>query len=1006
MTVAVTISATKTDRHHYATIFAFDILTNTFSIGGVNAPSANDTSITVQGSASARARQTGTGINGVGIDFTNQDIEGTHLLAWVNNLDLANTPANGGWRIRIAANGAGTSDFGEFYVGGDDAVAIYTGFSRFCANIDRPFDTSTGTPAQLTGIGAMAIIQNSLTASTRDTWFTDEFASYRGIFVSAGTAGALGNSAEIAANDLTNGRGVFKSAQSAYYILGMIGFGDLANAASEFQDNNEVWLFEAQNVSGGFHGMEFKAGTGTNNAMFGTFSGSAADPEGAGGNFFKAVGDTPFHVLAEDNQINVGFYGCTLSNPPAAYWDAPRAFQYDDVGTGVTNETRDAGNTTAANVTIIPATEAVGDYTVIGHEEPFQEVEMTLSTAGVAGVVVWEYYNGSAWVALTDVTDESNGFKATGISLLQYSVPTDWATTTVGGIPAMYYVRARITTVYSTNPVGTQFRVLMSGRVKCSSSAAEFVRSSFSGMGAIELSNGPTFRKNTIVGSVNSPRHGAVVLDAVPTENDFSDLIFQTCKPAMLLKNTTTPGPIDYTLTDIQFSNNNLVVRAYDFDISGAPGSEYFDVTASMNDTSALQFWFFVAGPALNDALYIGSTAPFSQLKIDNLAGNWNVVLAWEYWNGTAWTAVSGLVDETNELNTLGSTGPFVTWTRPTDWIRTTEGDAGSGTDTQYFLRIRIATLTSHSIVPNGFSIQIPGDVRVDYPSGATINLELAGTTFATSGGFPQIDNVNGSTVNILNNVPIEITGVTRGTAITISSLETVGTLTEGDVLFSGFPDQLTGAFERVLNYEEAFDDLNPTQFLTVLIRCRNQGIFWECTVEDNSLASFTEQTTEAHSNTTNDMTLFPAVPGINDAYYFGYGQLALPGEDNWNRIKINVTTAMASSGTTLVWEYYTQGPGWQALPGLVDGTNGFTTLGENIISWNVTTLGLINVKLAAFFFVRVRISVLGTITVVPLAGRASVDATRFLPYESERNITPSGLAVAVPWTEDNISTF
>lgn len=56
--------------------------------------------------------------------------------------------------------------------------------------------------------------------------------------------------------------------------------------------------------------------------------------------------------------------------------------------------------------------------------------------------IVWEYWNGSSWAALT-VQDSSNGFRILGGGSVHWVIPAIWATTAVNGITG-YWVRARI----------------------------------------------------------------------------------------------------------------------------------------------------------------------------------------------------------------------------------------------------------------------------------------------------------------------------------------------------------------------------------------------------------------------------------------------------------------------------------------------------------------------------------------------------------------------------------
>lgn len=136
-----------------------------------------------------------------------------------------------------------------------------------------------------------------------------------------------------------------------------------------------------------------------------------------------------------------------------------QVFQVDvSAGTPYTDETVDANSTGNADWTVFPATEEVGvDYCAIGFSQKFKKVifDYANGTAGVGGAVAWEYWNGSSWTALSGVSDATTGFTASAADgrVLTFTVPTDWATTSISGSQNLYYIRARVTTGYSTNPV-------------------------------------------------------------------------------------------------------------------------------------------------------------------------------------------------------------------------------------------------------------------------------------------------------------------------------------------------------------------------------------------------------------------------------------------------------------------------------------------------------------------------------------------------------------------------
>lgn len=142
--------------------------------------------------------------------------------------------------------------------------------------------------------------------------------------------------------------------------------------------------------------------------------------------------------------------------------DVGQVWQVDDSIASFINQTPGFNDATDANLTPFPATEAIADYVAIGFRQKFRKVVFdnvsASAVAGVGGVVAWEYWNGSAWTALTGVSDGTSGFtaaKADG-QILTFTVPTDWTASILNNSALLYYIRARVTTVYTTNPVYDQ----------------------------------------------------------------------------------------------------------------------------------------------------------------------------------------------------------------------------------------------------------------------------------------------------------------------------------------------------------------------------------------------------------------------------------------------------------------------------------------------------------------------------------------------------------------------
>ena len=137
-----------------------------------------------------------------------------------------------------------------------------------------------------------------------------------------------------------------------------------------------------------------------------------------------------------------------------------------------------------------------------------------------------------------------------------------------------------------------------------------------------------------------------------------------------------------------------------------------------------------------------------------------------------------------------------------------------------------------------------------------------------------------------------------------------------------------------------------------------------------------TDETAEANDPTSNDMTLLPVTPVVNDAYYFGH-------TGKYISIILFLTTVGAGSWT-ITWEYW-NGGSWATLPGINDPSNGFRTAisatdpitHDFPTDWTTTTVN----SQGPFYYTRARVSAFSSITIQPLGG--GVDRGKSLGSEN-----------------------
>lgn len=160
-----------------------------------------------------------------------------------------------------------------------------------------------------------------------------------------------------------------------------------------------------------------------------------------------------------------------------------------------------------------------------------------------------------------------------------------------------------------------------------------------------------------------------------------------------------------------------------------------------------------------------------------------------------------------------------------------------------------------------------------------------------------------------------------------------------------------------------------------------------------------TAETTAANNATTNDVTLLPATPVVGDAYYIGSAS-------KFSAARINVSTAGVGTWT-VTWEYW-NGTAWAAPSGLVDGTTGFTTVGENDVSftvpldWEITT-----VNSTRLYWVRARVSAFTAVTTAPKGAQswAAGFPTEFTVAVRNRTVSIANVTLAVN-ADSNLTNF
>lgn len=152
-------------------------------------------------------------------------------------------------------------------------------------------------------------------------------------------------------------------------------------------------------------------------------------------------------------------------------------------------------------------------------------------------------------------------------------------------------------------------------------------------------------------------------------------------------------------------SGLDVIVRTRASGLPGAgiadDGGAFTDETTAANSTTIDDMTLLPATPVTGDAYYLGHNEQFGKIKIDiSTVGVGGGTITWEYFNGTIYTALSGVVDGTNSFANADEN--IVSWTIPGDWADDTVNSQGP----MRFVRARFSA-GSFSTAPKGRKVKL-----------------------------------------------------------------------------------------------------------------------------------------------------------------------------------------------------------------------------------------------------------------------------------------------------------
>lgn len=1027
--MAITVS------HDFTDIDQFDNTTNQSGDQTTFSPIGTNTDIFVEGPASNlfQNKQAGLGTMGHYNAASNFDFTDKHIYGWIFNLDYFDSEVNNGVRFRLSNNEfSGLSNFSEFTVGGNDTLRTkIDGFTVVTCDVShRRRNYTTGTHPQVTSVDGVGLGGNVVsTPSGQNTAFIDYFYYGTKIIIE----GTVGDSAGITSWDYTNGRGVFKDIGGVYYILTGMDFGDDATGSSDFADTGETWVFENQYAAGSYlYTLTFVAnGTGTNTVDFGTGSGSGDTESGSGGNIFIAKRQ-PFHIVATNSNITTAFYGCSFLNS-GYQWSSVQlentnvkaisclfngcgpitiknsaAVKQSTVTSSASIGSRSAVEMDAGS--LIGTTVSGADRGVHFKGTSTRTVKNNIISANVSGYFfdtaqtvtidgdtfdnTYDVENGGTISAadsypisnydsnygLNGTTDgAAQSFPGDGNSLIscafliracKHNVTTE----TTGNVICRLYAHAG---TYGTSsvPTGTALASsetwslpsFMQGRTTIEFKFSPPYYQMASGTNyciAIEFTTGTATNFLQVGRDTTTPTHGG-------NASSWNGTTWTAAAGTDLLFFVYSMGSNAITTDSYSETNQNATTL-----LDAAPTAVGQSITGDGNVLSNVRWYLSKTGtPAGNMVckLYAHSgTFGTSSVPTGTALATSDVVVANSLTTSLALTQFQftdeyTLVNTTKYVVALEYTGAVANYVSVgTDTTTPTHGG-------------NFSTLT-------GTWSAVAGTDAIFYVSTGGI-LTLNASNGANPSTYINSTFIPGATI-ISNAVTVTVSGLTEGTPVVFYATETVGSVTDGDLLSQGRANSL-GVYSFSQNYSGDLD---------FLVRARNQGVAVAAIADDNGAR--TDETDEANNSSVNDMTLLPTTPVIvQDKYFFGH-------TEQFDGIKLWITTAGVGGGT-ITFYYWASGTGKTALTGVVDGTSSYSVLGENKITWTMPSdwvTQTVNGQ-GPFYYVTAEFSA-GTFSTSPKARQCVLDATRYLPFNQNNTITSTGASVTAVWTEDTISKF
>lgn len=390
------------------------------------------------------------------------------------------------------------------------------------------------------------------------------------------------------------------------------------------------------------------------------------------------------------------------------------------VGTGYTTG---AGKVTNGYIPI--GLVAAQDYLYLGYSYPFFGFNSDVGAGvaqSVATTMVVEYWNGSAWASVNNLVDGtagtagkpfSNGAGSTGTVYWDY--PTSWAKVAYNS-QFLYWIRVSSSASFLITAQIARLQYRKGNQYKVIANYEDVaVQARNIGLDGNIAGNAINTMYST-VSNVDSVTNPAAFSDGRDEETDLE----RKDRFALYIQSLAraTRGALEYaarTVEQVVAAKAIDDIRPWVFVYDAGPPAVYTDITSAMRNPGDAAVPLLPSAEAAGDALYIGAAEPFEWLNMHLVTPGGSTdpsKVSWQYWNGTTWTALTGVTDGTKTTISLDTSGTL-SFTMPTNWVACypslTGALIGNATFDKLKMWIKLAvTGNAYSTTPTGDWCSLP----------------------------------------------------------------------------------------------------------------------------------------------------------------------------------------------------------------------------------------------------------------------------------------------------------